>query len=127
MMKLKIFKKLGYVIAGLLLFASCEYEFIVPEVVELPDEISFKDDIVPIFNSNCNITGCHVAGHWAVDLTPDNAYQDLFAKNLIDVENPASSLIYTKLTEAGSSHDGRSTPTQQELILKWIEDGALDN
>jgi hypothetical protein len=127
MMKFRIIRKLGYLIAGLVLFASCEYEFIVPEEVVLPDEISFKDDIIPIFNSDCNTTGCHVEGHFAVDLTPDNAYQDLFAKNMVDVDSPESSPLYTKLIESGGTHDGRSTPTQQELILKWIQDGALDN
>lgn len=126
-MKVRIIKKLGYLIAGLVLFASCEYDFIVPEVVVLPDEISFKDDIVPVFDNSCNITGCHTEGHFAVDLTPDNAYQDLFAKNMIDIDNPELSVLYSKLIETGGTHDGRSTPTQQELILKWIVDGALNN
>jgi hypothetical protein len=113
--------------AGLMLLASCEYEFIVPAEVDLPEEVSFKDDIIPVFNSSCNTTGCHSAGHFVVDLTPENAYQDLFAKNMIDLENPPQSLLYTALIETGGTHEGRSTPSQQQLILKWLEDGAKDN
>jgi hypothetical protein len=127
MMKIKNVKKLGYLLAGMILLASCEYEFIVPVEVDLPDEVSFKDDIIPIFNSSCNTTGCHTAGHFAVDLTPENAYQDLFAKNMIIQDDPGASPLYTKLVETGGTHDGRSTPSQQQLILKWLEQGALDN
>lgn len=126
-MKSKTFKNLGFLLIGMLLIASCEYEFIVPAEIDLPDEVSFMDDIVPIFNSDCNTTGCHVAGHFAVDLTPENAYQDLFNKGMIDVDNPAESSLYTKLVEVGGTHDGRSTPTQQQLILKWLEEGAQNN
>lgn len=126
-MKSRILKHLFLLMAGVLFFASCEYEYIVPEEVVLPDVVSFTDDIIPIFDSSCNTTGCHTAGHFAVDLTPDNAYSDLFAKNMIDVDNPADSPLYTKLIEVGGTHDGRSTPAQQQLILKWIEEGAEDN
>ena len=126
-MKLKTVKTLGYLFIGLLFFASCEYEFIVPEEIVLPDEISFQEDIVPIFNNKCNTTGCHTAGHFAVDLTPANAFTDLFAKGLIDLQNPSGSGLYTKLIEAGGTHDGRSTPTEQQLMLKWIEEGAQNN
>ena len=126
-MKRRIIKYLGLLAAGLLFFASCEYEVIVPEEIVLPDEVSFMDDIIPIFDSNCNVAGCHTAGHFAVDLTPANAYQEIITKGLVDTDNPTDSPIYTKLVEVGGTHDGRSTPSQQQLILKWIEEGALDN
>jgi len=126
-MKRNIFRNLSFLLAGLLLLASCEYEVIVPEEIILPDEVSFQTDIIPIFNSDCNTTGCHTAGHFVVDLTPENAYQDIFAKEMINLETPAESDFYTKLIEAGGTHDGRSTPAQQQLILKWIEEGAKDN
>jgi hypothetical protein len=126
-MKIRILKPLGYLIAALLLFTSCEYEFIVPEEIVLPEEVSFMDDIIPIFDNSCNTTGCHTAGHFAVDLTPDNAFQDIFAKNMVDLDNPEDSPLYAKLVEVGGTHDGRSTPEQQQLILKWIQQGAQNN
>jgi hypothetical protein len=126
-MKVKLLRNLGFLIAGLLFFASCEYQYIVPEEVVLPDVVSFQNDIIPIFDSNCNSTGCHTAGHFVVDLTPENAFQDIFAKNMVDTDNPSDSPLYTKLVETGGTHDGRSTPAMQQLILKWIEEGALDN
>ncbi|HPD63886.1 MAG TPA: hypothetical protein P5050_00870 [Bacteroidia bacterium] len=113
---------------GIFIFTGCEYEFIVPKKVVITDTvISFTNKIIPIFNQKCNMTGCHVAGHFKVDLTPANAYNDLFAKGLIDTLQPDQSKLYVKLTTPGGSHDGRSTATEQALILKWIEQGAKNN
>ena len=54
----------------------------------IPEVVSFSADIQPIFNEGCNNAGCHATGGIAPDLTPANAYADLFAKNLIDLVNP---------------------------------------
>lgn len=107
---------------------SCEYEVIEFEKVDPTIPVSFSTDIMPIFNSNnCNVAGCHSVGFSILDLSAANAYNDLFAKNLIDKTVPASSKLYLKLSETGSTHAGRSTPTQQATILTWIEQGAKNN
>ena len=103
---------------------SCEYKFVeLPEITN--DSISFKNDIVPIFNNSCNTTGCHVVGHTIIDLSPENAYDDLWAKSLIDTAAPAESELYTKI--AGGKHFDNATPTDYAMILKWIEQGANNN
>ncbi len=108
-------------------FGACEYEFVVPEKVIIPDVISFSEDIIPIFDNSCNFSGCHVSGFGILDLSPANAYNDLFLKNMIDVDVPVQSDLYQKLTEASGTHAGRSTPTEQALILEWINKGAKNN
>ena len=127
-MKKKAFKK--FLLIGLplmLVMAACDYEFIDPVETEVPDQVSFSNDVMPIFNQSCNMSGCHVEGHPAVDLSPGNAYGDISDKNLVDVQNPQQSRLYSILVESGSSHGGRSTPGQQAIILKWIKQGAPDN
>lgn len=117
-----------FTFTGLAAFTGCEYEFIVPKNIIITDtNVSFSQKIIPIFNQKCNMTGCHVAGHFKVDLTPENAYNDLFAKGMIDTFHPAESKLYLKLIEPGGSHEGRSSATDQALILKWIEQGAKNN
>lgn len=106
---------------------ACEYEFIQPEQVVIPEVISFSEDIIPIFDNNCNLSGCHVAGFSILDLSPGNAYEDLYRKDMIDLDNPALSKLYTKLIESNGTHDGRSTPTEQATILEWINKGAKNN
>jgi len=110
----------------LFLTTSCDYEFVQPKQIITPDSISFEDDIIPIFDASCNFSGCHTLGHSKVDLTPANAYTDIFVKNLVTTGSPDSSLLYTKLVEGGT-HNGRSTPAQQAIIKKWIEQGARNN
>lgn len=108
-------------------FTSCEYEFIEPEKVVIPEVISFSDDIIPLFNNSCNISGCHASGFAILDLSPANAYTDLFRKGLINVDVPDQSEIYLKLTDSRGSHKDRSTPSEQALILEWIVKGAKNN
>lgn len=120
--------KLGLLIMVITsILSSCQSEWIEPEEITVPDIISFLDNIVPIFNKSCNLSSCHKAGFSILDLSPSNAYDDLFAKNLIDTDNPTESKIYKKLTDPTGSHKGRSTLENQTLILKWIEQGAKNN
>ena len=113
---------------GLFLFNACESVYIEPIVVEIPDDgVSFSEDLVPIFNNSCNFSGCHVSGHPILDLSPANAYTDIFAKGTVDLDNPEQSSLYSKLVETGGTHANRSSITEQQLILAWIREGAKDN
>ncbi|MCB0665384.1 MAG: hypothetical protein KDC80_06155 [Saprospiraceae bacterium] len=108
-------------------FTSCEYEFIEPETVVIPEVISFRDDIIPIFNSSCNISGCHAAGFAILDLSPAKAYEELFRKELIDIDVPDQSDLYLKLTDTRGTHKDKSTLSEQAIILEWIAKGAQNN
>lgn len=110
-----------------LMVTSCEYNIIEFEEVDPTVEVKFSNDIMPIFNNKCNVSGCHVVGHSVVDLSAANAYKDLIAKSMIDTDYPEQSKLYTKLVATGSTHTGRSTPTEQDLILQWIKQGAKNN
>jgi len=115
-----------FMLAGILSFQSCQYEWIDPIDTVIPDVVSFAGDIQPIFDRSCNSTGCHATGGIAPDLTPANAYSDLFAKSQIDVANPANSKLYMKCADGGSMAKF-TKPGDADLILKWIEQGALSN
>lgn len=116
-----------FLVFSLAIFASCEYEFIEPEPVVIPETISFADDIIPIFNSSCNFSGCHVSGFGVLDLSPANAFNDLFRKGMINIDAPDESDLYLKLIESGGTHRGRSTSGEQAIILEWIVKGAQNN
>ena len=108
-------------------FTSCEYEFIEPEKVIIPEVVSYSNNILPIFSSKCSISGCHVAGFAILDLSAANARNDLFGKGLIDLDVPDQSELYLKLTDSRGTHKDRSTPGEQALILEWIVKGAQNN
>jgi hypothetical protein len=111
--------------AFVLLFSGCEYDYVEPDNVPIVTKVSFSGDVVPIFNSSCNFSGCHSAGAVSPDLTPDNAYQSLLTNDMVNTENPGSSELYTSMNNG--SMKKYSTPDKTKIILAWIEQGALDN
>ncbi len=111
--------------AFVLLFTGCEYDYVEPDNAPILTKVSFSGDILPIFNSSCNFSGCHSAGAVSPDLTSGNAYESLFANDMVDTENPAGSLLYTSMNSG--SMKKYSTPDQTKLILAWINQGGLNN
>ncbi len=91
--------------------------------------VSFASDIVPIFNSSCNISGCHSAGGKAPDLSASNALTSLTVGNYLNTGSPETSTIYlwmsgkksTPMPVAGINKDYNA------LILAWIKQGAQNN
>lgn len=116
-------------IVGLLLagigITGCEYEFIEFDDTPITTEVSFKDDIIPVFNASCGFAGCHAAGAIPPELTPERAYQSLFSNNMVTANEPANSLLYTSI--ASGSMKKYATAEQTKLIRAWIEQGALNN
>src|SRR5258708_24268464 len=105
--------------------ASCTWEEIKPQKVKVPDSVKFSLNIIPIFTANCAKSGCHVKGFQAPDLSSQNAYTSLIFYGYVDTDFPDQSELYLKIT-SGSMKD-KATDADRALILKWIQQGALDN
>jgi len=105
---------------------SCQYDWLDPIDPDIPDVVSFSTNIQPIFDRSCNNAGCHATGGTAPDLTPANAYADLFAEDQIDLTTPENSILYKKCASGGSMNKF-TMPGDPEIILKWIQEGALNN
>ena len=122
---MKIFKVLMlFVMAGFIL-CSCEYEWIQPEKKPIPETVSFSSDIMPIFNNGCNTNVCHGPGSTPPDLSEGNAYNSLIDGAYVDTETPEASILYTAM-KSGSMVP-YTDPGDEEIVLAWIQQGALDN
>ena len=108
-------------LAGILLFGSCEKVVYPPVVIELPDTVSYSLDIQPIWADNC--VNCHNGGR-DPDLRPENSYLSLTSGGYINVNDPAESELMKKLY---GSHDSRAKEAEKQLIQLWIEEGAKNN
>jgi hypothetical protein len=123
-------KLLGYTTATLLLATilnACYYDEVVV-FVGLPTNVSFKNDVVPIFNSNCTASGCHDAvPARAPSLVQDKAYNALMNGNFINTNAPDKSLLYTAMQTGGMPPSGPLGTNDLKIILGWITEGAKNN
>lgn len=108
-----------------LALASCTSDVIEPKETPVPDQVSFDQHVIPIFNLSCNTTGCHAPGGKSPDLSASVAYDNLILYGLVDTDVPSSSTLYIKMTSGSMAQYAK--PGDAEVILKWIEQGALDN
>ena len=108
-----------------LLFSSCYYDEFPEDIpVEIPPgtEVSFSEDITPIFVTY-NCVQCHnTSSGQNPDLTPGSEYSNL-VPTYVTAGNSAGSSLYTKLAGGHRSVDA----TSLALIELWINDGAANN
>jgi hypothetical protein len=113
---------------------SCTYEKQDLKVnCVLPATVSFSQDIIPIFNANCNISGCHTGAAHAgsLNLEATAAYSQLLSSGTgyVDTINPQFSILYNKLITASDRMPpgGQLDNCKIQLILKWIQQKARNN
>jgi hypothetical protein len=127
MLKNKLLNLL-FLLAGIFLFAACEYATITPDGPPPPpppgDTTSFSLEIQPIFDSKCLL--CH-SGATAPDLRAGKSYQSLFDNNMVVAGNPEQSILYTCLLSPSGSMKDYSNATNNALIYNWIKEGAKNN
>lgn len=93
--------------------------------------VSFNKDLMPIFNKNCNVQGCHNAGGKKPDLTGDKAFSSLTNGNYLNLSKPEQSSVYLFLTGKKSPQMPLGATTNpsyvNQLTLAWITQGAKNN
>jgi hypothetical protein len=109
------------VIAVFFGISSCEKYTFIPPKVSTTDTVHFNAEIQPIFNANC-IT-CHGATK-APDLREGKSYSALTKGGYVLLPGETSKL-YTKMTSA--DHYPRSSDTDKQKVLIWINQGAKNN
>ncbi len=96
-----------------------------------PDSVYFEQDILPLFTSNCNMSGCHNSASHAsgIDLS---SYAAVMNSNVVTPGQSNNSNLVDVIT---TSNPGDIMPpppmtamptVQIQLIKKWINQGALD-
>ena len=117
------------VVVAISIQPSCTKDYLEPVVIEIPDTVSFSEYIIPIFNDHCNNSGCHSSGGVAPDLTATNAFADLWNYGLIDTVEDESSILYQRMnsTSKPMPPSGKLATGEEQLVLEWIKQGALDN
>lgn len=129
-MKNRKIVRVGSLLSALLLIlAGCYYDQVIPvdPVIDV-GEATFASDIIPIFNKDCNGSGCH-NGSVSPNLLPANAYNALLNGGYIDKADPPNSSLYKWMKgEIGiPMPPAGPNATYNATVLAWIEQGALNN
>lgn len=114
----------------LLLIVGCyKDKTVILDAAEVTRTVSFAEDIVPIFNSSCNASGCHNSGGKSPDLSAGNSYNALISGNYIDKGAAENSVLYQWMSGKRSlpMPVGGANKEYNALILAWIKQGANNN
>ena len=111
-----------------ILLNSCYYDEVA--VFEgLPKNASLKNDLQPIFDRDCNLSGCHddKSTH-EPSLVSANTYNALLTGGFVNTLDPEKSELYIAITEGGMPEGrGALSTNEKKIILGWITDGAKNN
>lgn len=126
-------------LTGILLSSyACTYnkgEAVNPVCADVIEQVSFAEDIQPIFTTNCATAGCHSGNtpEGNLNLEAGKSYAALSkpGAGYIDINTPNYSVLYSSLV---STSDPMPPAGQQPLsscdlkrIEVWMKEGALDN
>ncbi len=103
-------------------------------IIEPPDidttvQVSFSEEIIPIFNQSCNFSGCHSTGGTPPDLSAGNAYSSLTDGAYINTQVPEDSELMQWMLGNRDRPMPISGPNEEfnKKVLAWIAQGAKDN
>ena len=124
MKRLLIFAGMGLFMS--LALISCYKDVILPTVVSTkpPQYVSFSNDLQPIFNTNCALSGCHVKGSQVPYLNPDVSYQQLIG-GYVNTVIPEQSELYIQIN--GNMQVHIPDAAERQKIYDWIRNGAPNN
>lgn len=124
-------KNLIYLVIALLIATglnACYYDE-VATFEGLPTNVSLKNDLQPIFDRDCTMSGCHdaIPSH-DPSLTAENAYSDLTTGGYVNTLDPENSILYLSVN-GGGMPAGRAplSENDKKIILAWITEGAKNN
>lgn len=96
-----------------------------------PDTVYFAQEILPVLQSSCAMSGCHDANTHKEGIILDS-YAKILSTGKIKINDPADSKIYEAINENGD--DIMPPPPAASMsaefkskLLKWISQGAKNN
>ena len=108
---------------------GCYKDIIIPDSAVDPDgppqAVSFKNDLAPIFNSKCALSGCHVSGAHKPYLPTATSYQEIVNGGYINILVPKESILYKKIN--GEMKEYIPAATDRQKVYDWIRNGAPNN
>jgi len=110
-------------------FAGCYKDIIKPELASDPDgppqPVSFKNELAPLFNTNCALSGCHVSGAHKPYLPADVSYSQIVNGGFVNTALPKESRLYQMIN--GEMAQYIASKADRQKVYDWIRNGAPNN
>ncbi len=120
----KIFFKIIGLSAFVFLLASCTHSVDNPENIQT---VCFEKDVLPIFQTNCALSGCHSSSSAEEGIVLDS-YQNIIKH--VKPNSAKDSPVYEAITDSWGEIMPPNGPLSKEnrtAIFLWIEQGAKNN
>ena len=123
---------LGLMFILMIGLSSCYKDIIAPELSTNPDDfppqqVSFQSVLAPIFNTNCAVAGCHVAGAHTPYLSTSVSYTQIVNGGYVNLANPKESKIYQMITGEMAQYVPAPLKANTQKVYDWIRNGCPNN
>jgi hypothetical protein len=119
----------GLMLAFGISFSGCYKDIIKPELPKDPNapplQVSFKNELTPLFAASCTEAGCHVSGAHKPYLTADVSYQQIVNGGFVNLALPKESTLYKMIN--GEMQQYMPSQTNRQKVYDWIRNGAPNN
>jgi hypothetical protein len=90
-----------------------------------PKQVSFSNELKPLFAAKCTDAGCHVSGAHKPYLAVDVSYQQIVNGGFVNLLLPKQSRLYVMIN--GEMQQYISSATDRQKVYDWIRNGAPNN
>ena len=110
-------------------FVGCYKDILIPPVPPNsegpPQYVSYSQELSPLFNSNCALSGCHLAGGHHPYLNSEVSYNELVNGGFVNTLVPKESILYIQINSNMQPYIPNASDRQK--VYDWIRNGAPNN
>lgn len=109
--------------------SGCYKDIIKPDLPKDPNappqQVSFNNELKPLFAASCATVGCHVSGAHKPYLSADISYQQIVNGGFVNLALPSQSQLYKMIN--GDMQQYIPSADNRQKVFDWIRNGAPNN
>jgi hypothetical protein len=114
---------MGFILTG------CYKDINIPPTATNPDgppqAVNYSADLMPLFNSSCALSGCHLSGGHHPYLNTEVSYNELINGGFVNTDIPKQSILYIMINSDMKTYIPSASDRQK--VYDWIRNGAPNN
>jgi hypothetical protein len=114
---------MGFILTG------CYKDINIPPTAANPDgppqAVNYSADLMPLFNSSCALSGCHLSGGHHPYLNTEVSYNELINGGFVNTDIPKQSILYIMINSDMKTYIPSASDRQK--VYDWIRNGAPNN